>query len=83
MPNGLSVNAINMGWGGKQRMMRDSLLTAKDIGSIVHARSLKEGDTQSMVFKDEDLPPVFDDSAPKYDSVDTSQISQTRKLTKL
>ena len=63
-------------------MMRDSLLTAKDIGSIVHARSLKAGDTQSMVFKDEDLPPVFDESAPKYDAADTTQSSKTRKLTK-
>ena len=72
-PNGLSVNSIILGRGGKQRMMRDVLFTDKDIGSIVHARLLKSDDTQSTVFKDEDLPAVFGELAPNYDAVDGSQ----------
>ena len=44
-----------------------------NIGSIVHARSLKEGNIQSKVFKNKDLPPIFDESMPKYDVVDSSQ----------
>ena len=68
-PDGLSTtpSVINLGWGGKQRKMRNTILTANDIGSITHTRSLKVGDTQSMLFIPTDLPPIFDPGAPQYD----------------
>ena len=68
-PDGLSTTktVINLGWGGKQRKMRNTILTANDIGSITHTRSLKVGDTQSMVFLPTDLPPIFDPNVPQYD----------------
>ena len=40
-PNGLSVTAINLGWGGKERNMRDSVLIKDDIGNSLHGKALK------------------------------------------
>jgi len=80
-PDGLSTNSINLGWGGKQRCMRNSVLTKDDIGTLKHNRTLKVGDIQSMVFDENDLPPILDPNAPKYDAVADGVII-TRKLNK-
>ena len=51
-PDGLSTTSsvINLGWGGKQRHMRDIILTNEDIGPITHSRTIGVGNIQSMVF---------------------------------
>ena len=67
--DGLSTTSINLSWGGKQRKMRDSILSDNDIGLLKHARVLNVGETQSMVFTDTDLPPIFDPDAPKFDQL--------------
>ena len=78
--DGLSTTSINLGWGGKQRKMRDSILSDDDIGELKYGRVLNAGETQSMVFTDNDLPPLFDPDAPKFDqSVPGTQV--TRNLT--
>ena len=66
--DGLSTtpSVINMGWGGKQQKMRNIILTANNIESITQTRSLKFGNTKSMVFLPTDLPPIFDPDVPKY-----------------
>ena len=81
-PDGLSTTpgVINMGWGGKQRMMRSTVLSEGDIGILTHDRVLKVGDEQSMVFLDTDLPPIFAPDAPKYDV--SKEGEKTRKLNK-
>ena len=78
-PDGLFTTplVINVGWGGKQRKMRNKILTANDIGSITHTRSLKVGNTQSMVFLPTDLPPIFDPDVPQYDVVKEGEIRDT------
>ena len=81
-PDGLSTSStvLNLGWGGKQRKMRSSLLTKEDVGNIEHDRALKAGKIQTMVFRDESLPPIFDPDAPKYDSLSPGTLV-TRKFT--
>ena len=32
--DGLSITAMNLGWGGKQRRMRNSILTKEDLGEF-------------------------------------------------
>ena len=61
--------------------MRSSLLTSNDVGDIMHARRILPGATQSMVFTDNDLPPILRPDAPKYDTIIEGE-STTRKLTK-
>ena len=79
-PNGLSTNSINLGWGGKQRRMRNSVLTANDLGPIKHEGALKVGDTQEMTFKQGDSPPILNPGAPMYDILKDTNV--TRKLLK-
>ena len=66
---GLSTtpSVINMGWGGKQRKIRDTVLTENNIGPITHTQSLIVVNIQSIVFLTTDLPPIFDPDIPKYD----------------
>ena len=82
-PDGLSTTSsvINLGWGGKQRKMRSSILSADDIGPLRHARTIPVGSSQSMVFSDDDIPPIFDPTAPKYDQPVQGQ-NITRSLNK-
>ena len=40
--DGLSTSSINLGWGGKQRKMRDSELSDDDIGELKHTRVLMQ-----------------------------------------
>ena len=67
-PDGLSTttSVINLGWGGNQRKMRSSVLSKEDVGILNHSRRIAIGKTQSMVFLEDDLQPLFDPTAPKY-----------------
>jgi hypothetical protein len=69
-PDGLTTTSQALNWshGGKQRHMRDSILTADCIGSSEHDRCILVGKTQHMVFRDTDLPPVLDPKCPKLQS---------------
>ena len=60
--------------------MRDSILSEGDIGTIKHARVLKPGDTQSMIFTQDDEPPIFFPNTPKLDAV-VPGTNVTRNLT--
>lgn len=64
--DGLSTcpTQLRLGWGGKQRYMRDTKLSAEDLGTVAHGRALRVGDTQSLVFQEGDLPPVQSPNAP-------------------
>ena len=58
-PDGLSTTwgyQYRMG-GGKQGMVRNTVVTKDDLGTIIHNRVLKSGNDQSMVFMDTNLPP--------------------------
>ena len=73
-PDGLSITGINVGYGGEQRDLRDTVLTAGCIGPhpavFTHVTEegeeatvdpkLKVGDTQCRHFKEEDLPPYYE-----------------------
>jgi hypothetical protein len=72
LPAGLTTKQTGtidggLGWnhGGKKRHMRDSKLTANDVGTVHHARFKGTDVTQSMDFKEDDLPPVLDPDCPK------------------
>ena len=81
-PDGLSVNSINFGWGGKQRKMRNTTLSVNDIGTIMHEGVLKAGDTQEMIFSETSLPPIFAPGVPKHD-IEREDENVTRRLTKV
>jgi hypothetical protein len=68
-PDGLTVvsQQLNWNWGGKQRLMRDSVLNKDCIGEVRHERAADVDKTYSHVFLDNDLPPILDPQAPKYD----------------
>ena len=61
--------------------MRNSMLTINDVGTIVHDRTIAAGEEQSISFKDNDSPPIFDPGAPKYDVIIEGQ-SVTRNYNK-
>lgn len=79
-PNGLSTNSIDLGWDGKRRRMRNSVLADNDSGPIKHEEALKLGNTQEMNFKVGDLPPILNHSAPMYNIL--KDTDDTRKLLK-
>jgi len=62
-------------------MMRSSVLSKNNIGTITHERSLKGDDLQNMVFSETDLPPMFDSEALKYDVIKSGNML-THKLNK-
>jgi hypothetical protein len=86
----LAVSHMNMKYGGKQRVPRDSVLSAECLGpttvytsqtangTMLTYHRLSIGDTQSFVFKEGDLPPFDSPNAPKYDIPMTTQ--QKNKL---
>ena len=51
------------------------------MGTITHARSLKVGDTQLMIFLPTNLPPIFHPDVPQYDEIKEGE-DVTRKLNK-
>jgi hypothetical protein len=68
-PNGLSISNLQLGWGGKQKPMRNSILTDNDVGLFDHNRRVKVSETQSMVFEFGDNPPIDSPNAPAFDTV--------------
>jgi len=69
-PDGLSAGTTNIGYGGKQPKMRNSIITdaESELGDC-DERILNVGDVQSFVFAEGDAPPVADPSAPRHDVV--------------
>ena len=69
-PNGLSTSGttLNSGRGGAQREMRSSVLEKGNVGTLEHNRQIKIGEEQKMVFQEGYLPPIFNPTAPKYDT---------------
>ena len=75
----LSTTTMNLGWG-KQRRIRNSILTKDDLGECTHDKQLTVGTEQYMFFRPDDSPPIFDQSAEKIDK-EVAEILKTRKLT--
>jgi hypothetical protein len=73
LPAGLTTKQTGtldggLGWnhGGKKRHVRDSMLTAKDVGAVLHDRFKGTGATQKMDFIAVDSPPTLDPDCPKH-----------------
>ena len=60
--------------GGRQRNMKDWILTKDDIMTLFHERTIAAGELQSMVFLEGNSPPIFNPEAPKYDQLITEEI---------
>jgi hypothetical protein len=84
-PNGLSTSRSNLGWcfGGRQRLMRTSILSAGSIGPLF------KGDTGGVchhAFQDGDNPPILKPDTPKYDTPTggfTEEVFNVAELRKL
>ena len=61
--------------------MGSSTLTVDDVGILNHDRRIEVGSSQSMVFLETDLPPIFSPTAEKYDTIVAGE-SITKQLTK-
>jgi hypothetical protein len=48
--DGLNVNRMNEGFGGKQPPMHESIITAQSLGPFEHDLKVKAGDSQKMVY---------------------------------
>jgi hypothetical protein len=91
--DGLLVLAMNKGYGGKQRGMRDTVVDDKCLGNepaiikwtdengVEHVRDckLKPGDKQSFTFKADDPPPFYFPTAPQLDRAETVQRPTKKK----
>ena len=57
--DGLNTIAMNVGHGRRQRIMHDSIMTKTCLGDFVSGgfALIKVGDTQSIVFKPNDVGP--------------------------
>ena len=91
--DGLHVSNMNVNWGGKQKFLRDSKVSAEGLGvlpafqDIMDASGnivtvdckLKPGDTQSFTFNELDLPPRFDADAPRVTAIDAINPHKTVK----
>ena len=51
---------------GTQRKIREKILGESDVGPLLRGRYLNVGETQSMVFLQDDPPPIFDPTAPQH-----------------
>ena len=69
-PNGLSANSPNIHYGGKQAVMRDTIITDEEteLGSCPE-RVLNVGDVQSFVFVQGGAPPIANPDAPEMDVI--------------
>ena len=78
-PNGLDVGAMNKSWGGQQRTMRDTTVSAADLGSFTtpHCPLLRPGEVAKMNFPvGEGVPPPFyDRDAPRKD-IEFNRVSE-------
>jgi hypothetical protein len=74
LPAGLTTKQTGtihggLGWNhgkNKRHVLRDSKLTANDVGTVHHARFKGTDVTQSTDFKEDDLPPTLDPDCPKH-----------------
>ena len=78
--NGLSVDNMNLEWGGKQCKLRATLLTANCLGDIMEYKNttkdnreniykrMSPGEIQDMIFKESDLPPFFSPDQPEFNT---------------
>ena len=57
--DGLNVNAMNKGWGGKQRIIHPSRIERVEGYLGKYNSILKPGDTQDMVFSSSDGGPFL------------------------
>ena len=58
--DGLNISGINKLWGGSQNMMRDSLIADNSyLGTFNHESKLRVGNSQSMVFNENDTGPFW------------------------
>jgi hypothetical protein len=59
---------MNTEYGGKQSAMRDTLIEREEgFLGLNPGLTLQVGDTQRMIFAEDDPPPHFKPDAPKYD----------------
>jgi hypothetical protein len=64
----LNAKAMNTEYGGKKTAMRDTVIEREEgFLGLNPGRTLQVGDTQRMVFAEDDPPPHFKPDAPKYD----------------
>jgi hypothetical protein len=80
--DGLSVvqGHVNVGVGGKQALMRDSIMTAGDLGDAPD-RTLDVGDVATHVFAVSDNPPFCQPTMPPYDVVKEGAVARQVALT--
>jgi hypothetical protein len=62
--NALVASHLNVNFGGKQPIMRDSIIS-RDV-KLGEGSKLHHGDVQRMYFTDDDDPPFYQPAAPKY-----------------
>ena len=75
----LSTIDLDWKWGGKQQIMRKCRLGENDVGELLHDRSLAINEEQYMFFREDDLPPIFDPTSPKFDSITSTRNSTKSK----
>ena len=80
--DGLSVvqGHVNAGVGGKQALMRSSVMTSGDLGNAPD-RTLNIGDIATHVFSAADDPPFCQPTMPRYDVVKAGAIAKQVPLT--
>ena len=80
--DGLSVaqSHVNVGVGGKQALMRDSIMTEGDLGDAPD-RTLNVGDVATHVFAENDDPPFCQPTMPQYDVVKEGAVAKQVALT--
>jgi len=57
--DGLNVSNMSVNWGGKQRKIRSTKITQEQGFLGPHSPKLQVGDTQSMIFENEDEGPYY------------------------
>eukprot|EP00732_Lithocolla_globosa_P001261 Lithocolla_globosa_v1_NODE_597_length_3629_cov_4.882205.p1 type:complete len:792 gc:universal NODE_597_length_3629_cov_4.882205:2932-557(-) len=85
-PDGLHVSNMNVSYGGKQKKLRESIVTQDCLGNSKaimtwHGRQidlkLQPGDVQSMIFKEGDPPPWYFPDCPPYDAIHAKKPKKT------
>jgi hypothetical protein len=80
-PDGLSVakSHVNTGVGGKQALMRDSVMTVGDLGDAPD-KILNIGDTATHIFDESDDPPFCDPTMPRLDLIKPGAVPKVTAL---
>ena len=68
--DGLSaiLTMLKLNHDGSQRIMRETKVTEGCLGDVAHDQKLMVGNVRKIVFGKNDLPPVADQTCPKYDT---------------